>query len=125
MAKDLMVSVEDRPGAGAAIGEALGRAGVNIEGMCGLSYEGRGIGHLLVEDVAGARSALESAGIKVEGESDVIIEDVSGVDQPGTFGMIARKIADAGVNITFVYLATRSRIVIGAEDLQKARQALS
>ena len=50
MAKDLLVSLPDKPGEGAKLGEALGNAGVNIEGMCAVTHEGRGIVHILVED---------------------------------------------------------------------------
>ncbi|NIT57181.1 MAG: amino acid-binding protein, partial [Phycisphaerae bacterium] len=35
MAKDLTVILEDRPGTVADMGEALGKAGINIEGGCG------------------------------------------------------------------------------------------
>jgi hypothetical protein len=39
--KDLTVSLEDRPGTLADLGEALGKAGINIEGMCAVTSEGR------------------------------------------------------------------------------------
>jgi len=125
MAKDLLVSLPDRPGALADLGEALGNAGINIEGLAGFVVEGQGIGHILVEDVGAARAALESAGIKVEGESDVLVMDMSGdAASPGAMGRAARKVAEAGVNLTFGYLATGNRVVIGADDLEKARAAL-
>ncbi|TMK96583.1 MAG: ACT domain-containing protein [Actinobacteria bacterium] len=124
MAKDLLVTLDDRPGTLADLGEALGNAGVNIEGICGITEEGRGIIHLLVEDVAGARRAIEGAGMKVEGETDVIVEEIPGdVDQPGILGAVARKVADAGVNVSLVYLATNNRSVVATSDNEKARQA--
>lgn len=125
MAKDLLVSLEDRPGTLADLGEALGDAGINIEGMCAITHEGRGIIHLLVEDVAGARRALQGAGIKVEGETDVIVGEIPGdVDKPGTLGAMARKVANAGVNVTLAYLATKNRSVVATSDNAKAQQAL-
>lgn len=122
MAKDLTVILEDRPGTLAAACEALGNAGVNIDGVCGFPSEGRGVVHLLVEDASAARRALEGAGVTVREERDVIVLDV--VDRPGELGRIARKIADAGANIDLVYLATRTRVVIGADDLAKARASV-
>ncbi|HZA27124.1 MAG TPA: ACT domain-containing protein [Actinomycetota bacterium] len=122
MAKDLTVSLEDRPGTLAELGEALGKAGVNIAGGCGVQDEGRETVHLLFEDAAAARRALEEAGIKVQGERDVIVTDVP--DTPGALGRIARAIADAGVNIELVYMASNNHLVIGADDLDKARAAL-
>ena len=122
MAKDLTVTADDQPGTLASIGEALGNAGVNIEGMCATTAGGRGTLHLLVEDAGAARSALEGAGFQVEGERDVLVTDIE--DRPGETGKLARKLADAGVNVEFAYLATRTRAVIGADDVEKARSAL-
>jgi hypothetical protein len=126
MATDLMISVEDRPGGLASIGEALGGAGINIEGLCGLGMEGRGIVHLCVEDGSAARSALEGAGIKVEGEADAILGDpVQGADQPGTMGAMARQIADAGINVRAAYMASNSRVVMVTDDNAKLREMIA
>ncbi len=121
MAKDLTVSIENRPGTLADISEALGNAGINIEGICGFPCEGEGVGHLLVEDAAGARRAIEGARGKVTAERDVLILEIE--DKPGGLGERARRIANAGVNVDLIYLATRTRVVIGADDLEKARDA--
>jgi hypothetical protein len=43
MAKDLSVVLEDHPGTLADMGEALGKAGINIGGICGVPGEGKGI----------------------------------------------------------------------------------
>jgi hypothetical protein len=122
MAKDLTVTLEDRPGILAELGEALGGAGVNIEGFCGYASAGRGILHLLVEDAAAARSALAAAGIDVEQEQDVLIVDIE--DRPGALGVLARRISDAGVSLSVAYLATNTRVVLGADDLESLRAAL-
>ena len=126
MATDLTVTVEDRPGGLASIGEALGKAGINIEGLLGIGFEGRGIIHLCVQDGAGARKALEGAGIKVEGEADAILGDpVKGADQPGTMGAMARQIANAGINVRAAYLATGSRVVMVTDDNARLRELIA
>jgi hypothetical protein len=127
MAKDLLVSLADQPGEGAKLGEALGNAGVNIEGMCAVTHEGRGIVHILVEDVAGARAALEGAGLKVEGVTDVIVGELpsENVDSPGTMGRMMRSIADAGINVSFAYLATKDRVVTSTSDNDKVRELMA
>lgn len=125
MATDLGVTVEDRPGGLADIGEALGNAGINIEGLCGIGMGDRGVIHLLVEDGAAARVALESAGLTVESESEAIVSEIPGdVSTPGTLGRMARSVAEAGVNMQAVYLATNNRAVMVADDNAKARAAL-
>jgi hypothetical protein len=122
VAKDLTVTLEDRPGILAELGEALGRAGINIEGFCGYTSAGRGILHLLVEDAAAARRALEDAGIEVEREQDVLIVDLE--DRPGALGVLARRISDAGVSLNVAYPATNTRVVLGADDLEALRAAV-
>jgi hypothetical protein len=122
MAKDLTVLLEDRPGTLADLGEALGAAGINIDGMCGVPCEGKGVIHILLKDAAGAQEALEGRGIEVSGEREVLVLNVE--DKPGSLGEIARKIANAGVNIEYTYLATNTRLVIAADNLEAARAAL-
>jgi hypothetical protein len=121
MAKDLVVVLEDRPGTLAELGEALGKAGINIDGLCGFPCEGRGTVHILVEDPAAARRALEDAGLEVGPEREVLLLDAE--DRPGMLGEIARKMAGAGVNIDLLYKATRTRLVVGVDDLETARAA--
>jgi hypothetical protein len=126
MPTDLGVTVEDRPGGLADIGEALGNAGINIEGLCGMGLGDRGVIHLLVEDGAAARAALEGAGLTVESESEAIVSEIpgDGVGTPGTLGKMARAVADAGVNMKALYLATNNRAVAVTDDNAKALAAL-
>lgn len=123
MAKDLTVTLEDRPGTTAAMGEALGKAGINIEGAAGFTAGGKGTAHVLVEDAAGARRALEQAGIQVGQEKDALVVNVE--DTPGALGSITRKVAAAGVNIEVFYLASRTRLVLVTSDNAKAKSAVS
>ena len=126
MATDLTITTEDRPGGLASVGEALGNAGINIEGLCGLGMEGRGIIHVCVENAAGARQALEAAGLKVEGEADAILgAPIQSADQPGTLGMMARQIADAGINIRAAYVATNNRAVMVTDDNAKMMELMA
>ena len=122
MAKDLTVVLEDRPGTLAALGEALGKGGVNVEGICAVPAGGKATVHVLVEDSSAARQALQKAGVQVAGEQDVLVMSME--DMPGSLGAVARKLASAGVNITVLYLATRTRVVIAASDMAKAKKAV-
>jgi hypothetical protein len=126
MATDLTITTEDKPGGLASIGEALGAAGINIEGLSGIGFEGRGIIHLCVEDGAAARQALEGAGIKVEGEADAILgPPVQGAETPGTLGAMARQIADGGINVRAAYLATGNRVVMVTDDNAKLMEMIA
>jgi hypothetical protein len=115
--------LDDRPGTLAQLGEALGKANVNVEGVCVLpAGGGQATVHLLVEDATGARRAIEGAGLRVSAERDVVVVEME--DKPGTLGRTARRVADAGLNIDLAYLATRTRLVLGAADLAKLRSAV-
>jgi hypothetical protein len=121
--KDLTVIMDDQPGKLADLGEATGRAGVNIEGLCAMVGDGKGFIHLLVEDAAGARKALEDVGISVADEREAVVVDLH--DKPGAMGGVARDLAEAGVNIDVAYtIFTGVRLVILTEDVDKARAAL-
>ena len=120
--KDLTIELEEKAGTVAAAAEALGKAGVNIEGICGVVVGGKAVAHVLVTDAAKARQALQTAGARVTGEQDVLVLEME--DKPGSLGKVTRKIADAGVSLNALYLATRTRVVIGTRDLEKARAAV-
>lgn len=123
MAKDLTITgFEDKPGVSAGIGEALGGAGINAEGLVGAGKLGEI--HVLVEDgeVDGARSAIEALGLRVADARDALV--VPAEDKSGAFGNIARKLADAGVNIDYHYVASNTRLVFVVDDTDKARAAL-
>ncbi|HEY6671054.1 MAG TPA: hypothetical protein VIZ91_00990, partial [Solirubrobacterales bacterium] len=99
--KDLTVIMDDQPGKLADLGEATGRAGVNIEGLCAMVGDGKGFIHILVEDGRAARGALDAAGIGVADEREAIVVDLH--NKPGAMGEIARDLAEAGVNIDVAY----------------------
>ena len=124
MATDLSISLPDEPGGLAKAAKALGAAGVNIEGIAGLGGGGHGHVHWLVEDGGAARSALEGAGVTIEGEREAVVVDVSSEDRPGKLGELAQAIADAGVNLAACYVASRSRVVFSSDDPAALRSAL-
>ena len=126
MSTDLGVRVADSPGGLADVGEALGNAGINIEGLCGIGLGDRGVIHVLVEDGAAARTALEGAGITVESEAEALVSEIPSGQEgtPGVMGQMARAVADAGVNMRAIYLATGNRAVAVTDDNDKARAAL-
>jgi hypothetical protein len=122
MATDLTVRLADRPGTMAGACEALGAAGVNIDGCCAYPAGTAGQLHLLVEDAEAARAALRAAGHEVVQDRRVLVHELE--DVPGSAGAALRRIADAGVNLELVYVAAGTRLVLGVDDLEAARSAL-
>jgi hypothetical protein len=123
MATDLTLHLPDRPGAMAGACEALGAAGVNIEGCCCYPAGAAGQLHLLVGDGEAARAALRAAGYHVVQDRAVAVHELE--DVPGSAGDALRRVADAGANLELVYMATATRLVVGADDLGAARAALA
>jgi hypothetical protein len=125
MSRDLTVVLQDRPGELARLGEATGQAGVNIQGMCAFTGEGRGVIHLLFDDdaAAAAHRALEEAGMGVADEREVLVIDVEG--QPGSLGGLARALGEANVNIELAYTTFGGiKLVIATDDVESAQAAL-
>ena len=124
--KDIAVILENRPGALADMGEILGKNGINMEGLCGIPLNDEAIIHILVEDETVARYVLESAGFKVSSVREVIVMDIGQIaGKPGSGGKMARKIGNVGVNIDLIYLAEHNKLVIGVDDIKRARNVLS
>src|SRR5438046_2631746 len=104
LAKDLTVELkEDRPGLLARAAEAIASGGLNLEGFA----EVEGILHVLTSDPRSARIALQSVGLPVVGERDVVVTQVD--DRPGTAADLFGRLARAGVNVGYAYLASGNR----------------
>ena len=123
MHKDLVLIPDDKPGVLARIGQALGGAGINIEGVSAFTGQGKGVIHLLFEQADEAHRVLEEAGFDVRAARDVVVVDVQ--DKPGELGAICAKMADAGINIEQAYIATNNRIVLVVDEADQARALLN
>lgn len=100
--QDLQVRLPARPGALADLGEALGRAGVSLEGGGVSTLDGTALAHYLVDDGPGALAALAEAGIGPARVHDIV---ATRLDQarPGGLGALARWLAEAGVDVQAQY----------------------
>jgi len=117
---DLTIALENRPGALAEMGEALGRAGVSVEGGGAWVVNDEGVAHFLFEDGEAARAALEAAGINVLEVRDVLVQRLN-QSVPGQLGKITRKMAEAGVNIEVLYSDHDHQLILVVDDMAKGR----
>lgn len=122
MAVDLVIDVENTPGALARVATAISDAGVNIAAATFVGPGDRAEIHILVPHAEAVKHALAISHVAVTGEREVVVVDVE--DRPGVLADLTRKVAQAEVNLDLVYVATRNRIVFGAEDLAPLRDAL-
>jgi hypothetical protein len=122
MAVDLVVDLENTPGALAQVAQAISDAGVNIAAATCLGPGERAELHILVPHAEAAKHALAISGVAVTREREVVAIEVE--DRPGVLADLTRTVARAGVDLDLVYIATRNRIVFGAADLAGLKAAL-
>ncbi len=123
--KDITIALENKPGTLADLGETLGKSKINIEGLCGATCEGEDLIHILVQESGKAYNVLDRAGFKIKEEREVLVLSIHEiVKQPGSAGRLFRKLAQEGININLIYLAENNKIVIGVDDLKKAKSVL-
>ncbi|MGO9820935.1 MAG: ACT domain-containing protein [Solirubrobacteraceae bacterium] len=122
MAFDLVIDIENTPGALAQVAGAISDAGVNIAAATCVGTHERVELHILVKHAEAAKHSLAISQLAVTGEREVIVVDVE--DRPGVLADLTRKIAGAGVDLDLVYVATRNRVVFGSPDLAGLRRAL-
>jgi hypothetical protein len=118
---DLAIRLENRPGALAEMGAALGKAGVSIEGGGAWVVNGMGVAHFLFHDGDAARKALEAAGIHVLQKREVVVQRLQ-QDEPGQLGKLTRKMAEAGVNIEVLYSDHAGQMILVVDDIAKAKE---
>ena len=122
MAVDLVIDIENTPGALAQVAAAISDAGVNIAAATCVGPGERAEIHILVPHAEAAKHSLAISHLAVSREREVVVVDVE--DRPGVLADLTRKIARAGVDIDLVYVATRNRVVFGAADLAALRGAI-
>jgi hypothetical protein len=123
MPVDLVIDVENTPGALARVAAAISDAGVNIAAATCIGPGERAELHILVPHAGAAKHALAISQLAISREREVVVVDVQ--DHPGVLADLTRRIARAGVDLDLVYVATRNRVVFGAPDLDALRTALS
>src|SRR3954464_11547995 len=116
MAVDLVIDIDNTPGALADVAAAISDAGVNIAAATCLGPGERAELHILVPHAEAAKHLLGISHLAVTRERGVVVGGVE--DRPGVLADLTRKIARAGIDLDLVYVATRNRVVFGARDLQ-------
>ena len=123
IAFDLVIEIENEPGALAKVAAAISDAGVNLAAATCVGTAERVELHVLVPHAEAARHALAISHLAVTREREVVVVEVE--DRPGVLADLTRKVARAGVDLDLVYVATRNRLVFGSGDLESLKAALA
>jgi hypothetical protein len=122
--KAFIIELENRPGELARVTEAIAAKGINLTSGAGIGWGKNGAFVALTNDESGTRNTLK--GICSFREVDVIAS--RDADRPGSLAKVARKLADAGVNIEFVVpislVSGTHTIAVGVDKVDAARAAL-
>jgi hypothetical protein len=119
---DLVIEIDNEPGALARVAAAISDAGVNLAAATCIGTADQVELHVLVPHAEAAKHALAISHLAVTREREVVVVDVE--DRPGVLADLTRKVAQAGIDLDLVYVATRNRLVFGAADLEGLRAAL-
>jgi hypothetical protein len=119
---DLEIEFDGRPDGLAVLGEALGRAGISVEGGGMFTVNGRAVGHFLVEDGQAAQRGLTTAGLRVTAVREVLARRLD-QEVPGQLGAITRAIAAAGPRLETLYSDHDHRLILVTSDQPAAADA--
>jgi len=121
----LIMETPDEVGMMAKVCSAISDAGVNIRAISAYVKEGKGQFMLLTDDNSKAEQALKSAGFAVSQEEAVAVELENEI---GAAKRMAKKLADAGVNLKKCYGSTgngtMALLVFNSSDNEKAIRTL-
>ena len=125
-ATQLAVFLANRPGALARVCDALAKAEINIDALATSDTVDHTVVRMVVSEPTKALMLLGEAGVLAL-ETDVLMIETA--NQPGVLVTIADRLAEADVNIEYVYLAggrgvEKGLIVLRPSDIEKAQSAL-
>ena len=125
-ATQLAVFLANRPGALARVCDALAQAEININALATSDTVDHTVVRMVVSDPTKALMLLGEAGVLAL-EAEVLLIETA--NQPGVLAKVAERLAEADVNIEYVYLAggrgvENGLIVLRPSDIYKAQSAL-
>jgi len=123
-ARQLTFTLPNRVGLLAEVTSFIATAKVNIEAICAYGRGDEGVFMIVTDNNVKAKKILSHMGAEVKTE-DVIIVEVP--NKPGQLHMASKKIADAAVDIAYVYASPskgRMNLVFKTDNTQKALKAV-
>ena len=98
--KEISFMAPNKVGLLSEVTAAIAAGKVNITAICAYAMENKGYFMLTTDGHAKAKKALASLGVAIQ-EADVVEVEMS--NKPGELQKVARKIADAGIDIEYMY----------------------
>jgi hypothetical protein len=121
-----IVDLKHRPGELAKVSESIAQKGIDITAFSGVTCGDSGELALITNDETGTRRALSDGGYHVR---EIELASASLPNKPGALAEIARKLANAGINIEAAMpigmVGGNVTIAFATDQPAKARSLLS
>jgi hypothetical protein len=98
--KQINLITPNRVGMLAKVSSAVAEAKVNMNALCAYAVKNKAYFMILAERHTKVKNALTKAKLKIA-EEDVVLVEMP--NKPGEMQKVAQKIADAGIDILYVY----------------------
>jgi hypothetical protein len=122
--KQLSFTLPDRIGLLAEVTAFITAAKINIEAICAYGIGDEGYFMIITDNNTKARKVIANLGAEVQTE-DVIAVEVP--DKLGQLQQVAKKISDAGIDISYIYgspVKQKMTLIIKTANDKKALRAL-
>ena len=124
--KQYSVFLENRVGALAELCKLISDRLINLLAICAIDTVEEAVLRIVAEDEAGALKALKSAGFRVV-ETNVLLVELDNV--PGATGKMATLLAEAGINIDYIYASAhpegkKAYLVLRTHQIDEALKTL-
>jgi hypothetical protein len=123
--KQLSFSLPDKIGLLSEVAAFITAAKINIEAICAYGMGNEGHFMMITDNNTKAKKVIAHMGAKVTTE-DVIAVEVP--NKVGQLQLVAKKVADAGIDISYVYgspVKQKMTIILKTADDKKALKALA
>ena len=124
-AREISFTRPNKVGLLSEVTTAIAKAKVNITAICAYGMENNAFFMLTTNSNAKAKKALTPLGMAIE-EKDVVEVEMS--NKPGELQKVAKKIADAGIDIAYVYATAgggKTTCVFRSADDQRAIKVIN
>ena len=123
--RDCSIQLTNHPGDLSRVAQTLGRRGVNIKAIAGMSIGGVAMARILPDDIVVARSALEAASIRfTESEVNLVMLE----NKAGVLATVTSRLGEAGINLEAIYVTGVAddllELAIVSDNPKKAKKIL-
>ncbi len=124
--RQFSVFLENRVGALAELCKLISDSAINLLAICAVDTVEEAVLRIVAEDEPGTLQALKKAGFHAA-ETDVFLVELDNI--PGATGRIATKLAEAGINIDYIYASahpsgTKAYLVLRTHQMTEAEKVL-